>query len=57
MAVNSDQKAAAAGMAGGGLALFAFLFVISSLMLGLGARDDDMIYIDASTGAIDERQG
>lgn len=57
MAVNSDQKAAAAGMAGAVLAFFAFLFVISSLMLGLGARDDDMIYIDASTGDIDERQG
>lgn len=50
MAVNSNGKAASAGMASGALALFAFLFVVSGLMLGLGARDDDMILIDASTG-------
>jgi hypothetical protein len=50
MAMNSDQKAASAGMTGGVLAVFAFLFVVSGMMLGLGARHDDMILIDASTG-------
>jgi hypothetical protein len=50
MAVNPQRKTAAAGMAGGGLAFFAFLFVVSGLMLGHGARADDMILIDASTG-------
>ena len=49
MAVNPQRKTAA-GMAGGGLAFFAFLFVVSGLMLGLGPRDDNMILIDASTG-------
>ena len=51
MAMNSNPRTASAGMAGGVLAIFAFLFVISGLTLGLGARSDDMILIDASTGA------
>jgi hypothetical protein len=50
MAVKPQRKATSAGMAGGGLAFFAFLFVVSGLMLDLGARDDNMILIDASTG-------
>ena len=50
MAVSSDRRTASAGMAGGVLAIFAFLFVVSGLMLELGARDDDMILIEASTG-------
>ena len=50
MAMNSDRKAASAGLAGGFLAIFAFLFVVSGLMLGLGPRHDDMILIDASSG-------
>jgi hypothetical protein len=49
MAVNPQRKTAA-GMAGGGLAFFAFLFVVSGLMLGHGARDEDMILIDAPAG-------
>jgi hypothetical protein len=49
MALNPQRKTASAGMAGGGLAFFAFLFVVSGMTLGLGARDDDTIYIDAST--------
>jgi len=50
MAMNSERKAASAGMSGGVLAIFAFLFVVSGTMLGLGARHDDMILIDASNG-------
>jgi hypothetical protein len=50
MAMNADRKAASAGMAGGVLAIFAFLFVVSGTMLGLGASHDDMILIDVSTG-------
>jgi hypothetical protein len=50
MAMNSDRKAASAGLAGGFLGLVAFVLVVSGLTLGLGARGDDMILIDASTG-------
>ena len=50
MAMNSDRRSASAGMAGGFLAIVAFLFVASGLMLGLGPRHDDMILIDASHG-------
>jgi hypothetical protein len=50
MAMNSDRKAASAGMAGSFLGLFAFVLVVSGLTLGLGPRGGDVILIDASTG-------
>jgi hypothetical protein len=40
MAVNAGRKIAAAGMAGGMLALLAMLLVLAGLTLGLGARQD-----------------
>ena len=40
MAVNAHRRMAATGLAGGLLAVLALLFAASSLMFGLGARDD-----------------
>jgi hypothetical protein len=40
MAAKTEQKIAAAGMAGAILAILAAMLVLSGLMVGLGARDD-----------------
>lgn len=50
MAAKTEQKIAAAGMAGTVLAILAAMFVLSGLMVGLGARDDRAV-MTASTGA------
>ena len=49
MALNAERKIAAAGMASGVFGLFAILFSVSSLMLGLGARDEGVAHLIAST--------
>ena len=50
MAVTSERKIAAAGMAGSILAIVALLLVLAGLTLGLGARDGRFTYVTASTG-------
>ena len=40
MVAKTEQKIAAAGMAGAALAILAAMLVLSGLMVGLGARDD-----------------
>ena len=50
MAMSSERKIAAAGMASGVLGICALMLSVSSLMLGLGARDDGITYLAASTG-------
>ena len=49
MAAKTEQKIAAAGMAGAVLAILAAMLVLSGLMVGLGARDDRAL-MTASTG-------
>lgn len=49
MAMNAERRIAAAGIASGVFAIFAFLLIASSMMLGLGARDKGVVTI-ASTG-------
>ena len=49
MSATTERKIAAAAMAGATLASLAALLVLSSLMLGLGARDDRNAYVAAST--------
>ena len=49
MAAKTEQKIAAAGMAGAVLAILASMLVLSGLMVGLGARDDRAV-MTSSTG-------
>ena len=49
MAAKTEQKIAAAGMAGAVLAILAAMLVLSGLLVGLGARDDRVL-MTASTG-------
>ena len=49
MAAKTEQKIAAAGIAGAVLAILAAMFVLSGLMVGLGARDDRVL-MTASSG-------
>jgi len=49
MAAKTEQKIAAAGMAGAVLAILAAMLVLSGLMVSLGARDDRAL-MTASTG-------
>ena len=49
MAAKTEQKIAAAGMAGAVLAILAAMLVLSGLMVGLGARND-RVFTTASTG-------
>jgi hypothetical protein len=49
MAAKTEQKIAAAGMAGAVLAILAAMLVLSGLLVGLGARDDRAL-MTASTG-------
>ena len=50
MAVSSEGKTAAAGLAGAVLGILGLLFVVSGLMLGPRPGDKDAIAIDASRG-------
>lgn len=49
MAAKTEQKIAAAGIAGAVLAILAAMFVLSGLMVGLGPRDDRVL-MTASSG-------
>ena len=49
MTAKTEQKIAAAGMAGAVLAILAATLVLSGLLVGLGARDDRVL-MTASTG-------
>jgi len=49
MTAKTEQKIAAAGMAGAVLAILAAMLVLSGLLVGLGARDDRAL-MTASTG-------
>lgn len=49
MTAKTEQKIAAAGMAGAVLAILAAMLVLSGLLVGLGARDDRPL-MTASTG-------
>ena len=49
MTARTEQKIAAAGMAGAVLAILAAMLVLSGLLVGLGARDDRVL-MTASTG-------
>ena len=49
MTAKTEQKIAAAGMAGAVLAILAAMLVLSGLLVGLGARDDRVL-MTPSTG-------
>ena len=49
MTAKTEQKIAAAGMAGAVLAILAAMLVLSGLLVGLGARDDRVL-MRASNG-------